>query len=213
MFVSIAPNVSRMKLGLLRARACFAACSAAALLVWAAPATAQEESTIHNPGDHPSYVFEAEPHAAVGLSTRFDGVGLGGRLSIPVMPSGFVPSINDSVAIGVGLDWVHRDDCFGFGGCGGADAFWVPAVAQWNFFFTSHWSAFGELGLALGHTTYADMCTSRDQLGNMVVVDCSGTDTYLDPAFFVGGRYRVSDQFAVTMRVGYPYLSLGGSFM
>lgn len=185
----------------------------AMLLSWGGSAQAQEQSTVQSPGQHPIYPIEIEPHLAVGLSSRFDGVGIGGRFSIPVVKNGFIPSINNNVALGFGLDWAHREGCFGYADCRGADAFWIPAVMQWNFFLSPHWSAFVEPGLALGHTIYNDVCAVRDPVGNLVYTECGNGSTYLDPAFFVGARYHVSDRVALTIRVGYPYLSIGGSLM
>ncbi len=189
------------------------ALAAVTLAAWPSPAAGQEQSTVKNPGDHPAYPVEIEPHLAVGLASRFDGVGVGGRFSIPVLRNGFIPSINNNVAVGFGVDWAHRDGCFGYADCRSADAFWFPGVMQWNFFLSEHWSTFVEPGLAVGYTTYSDVCAMRDVVGNIVYTGCGTSSAYLDPAFFVGGRYRATDRFALTMRVGYPYLAIGGSFM
>ncbi len=64
------------------------------------------------------------------------------------MDPGFIPSINNSVGIGVGLDWLNGQDHCNPGGCYGYDRLVLPVVVQWNFWFTPHWSAFGEPGLA-----------------------------------------------------------------
>ena len=37
-------------------------------------------------------------------------------------------------------------------------------------------------------------------------------DTYGDFTFAAGGRYHFSDKVALTMRVGYPFVSVGISF-
>src|SRR4051812_3706379 len=75
-----------------------------------------EESIIRRPGDHPAYSVEIEPHLlAAFLLTHAgagDGYGLGGRFSIPLMKNGFISSINNSVAIGFGLDWAHYSGCY-----------------------------------------------------------------------------------------------------
>ncbi len=117
---------------------------AAALPVFAAFASseagAQEHSIIRNPGDHPRYVFEAEPHLIAGFAEPFDSngsVGLGFRGSFHIA-DGFVKSINDSVGVGVGFDF------------GGHGRVLVPVVLQWNFWLSRHWSVFGEPGIAFG---------------------------------------------------------------
>jgi hypothetical protein len=144
-------------------------------------AEADEHSIIKSPGDHPAYIFEAEPHLLIGYSGPFDsdgnfGVGFRGTVHIA---NGFVSSINDSVGVGFGLDFSTNGHVL------------VPVVMQWNFWLSTHWSVFGEPGLALG----------------------SGDRTVLWPAFYVGGRFHFTDRIALTMRLGYPDFSLGVSFL
>ena len=183
-------------------------------LITALPATAaaQEQSTIKNPGAHPDYIVEVEPHFALAYAPPFDGVGVGGRVNFPVLKNGFIPSINNNVAVGAGLDWVHGNGCYGFY-CRGADSFWVPVVMQWNFFLSPHWSVFAEPGVAIAHASRSALCAGRDAFGNPVYVDCGDSVTSPEPVLTVGGRFHVSDRFALTMRVGYPYITLGGSIM
>src|SRR5690606_3872287 len=84
----------------------------ATVLLW--PDAALAQSTIRQPGNRPQYRFEAEPHLLLGV---FDppgfgsgtGFGAGFRGSIEIVPDGFIGSINDSVAIGFGADWVHYE--------------------------------------------------------------------------------------------------------
>jgi hypothetical protein len=144
-------------------------------------AQADEHSIIRSPGDHPAYIFEAEPHLLVGYSGPFDdngNVGLGFRGTVHIA-NGFVPSINDSVGVGFGFDISTNGHVL------------VPVVMQWNFWLSTHWSVFGEPGLAIG----------------------SGDRTTLWPAFYAGGRLHFTDRIALTMRLGYPDFSLGVSFL
>src|SRR6478735_6250597 len=119
---------------------------------------------IKNPGDHPRYVFEAEPHVVLGFIeppgyASGTGFGLGFRGSIPVVRNGFIPSINNSIAIGFGMDFAHygRGDYCVNGGPQPCDRrridsfneFYFPVVMQWNFFLSRNWSVFGEPGIAL----------------------------------------------------------------
>src|SRR5580704_5737083 len=78
-----------------------------------APSAARADDTIKTPGDHPEYKVEIEPHVLLGWDSLFpgDSYGLGERFSIPLVDRGFVPSINDTVAITFGADLLH------FGGC------------------------------------------------------------------------------------------------
>jgi hypothetical protein len=148
-----------------------------------AVARADEQSIIKNFGDHPSYIFEAEPHLVVGFAGPFENAGFigpGFRGTFHIA-DGFVHSINDSVGIGVGFD-------FGFGN--GTTVF-VPVVLQWNFWLTTHISVFGEPGVAFGS---------------------GGPNSGAYPAFFAGMRYHFTERIALTVRLGYPDVTVGCSF-
>src|SRR4051812_49362509 len=85
-----------------------AALSLLAVSFWQTDARA-DTLVIKNPGDHPRYAFEAEPHLVLGFIdppgyANGTGFGVGFRGSIPLVRNGFVPSINNSVAIGFGID-------------------------------------------------------------------------------------------------------------
>jgi hypothetical protein len=148
-----------------------------------AVARADEHSIIKDFGDHPSYIFEAEPHVILGYAGPFENagsVGLGFRGSFHIA-DGFVHSINDSVGIGVGFD-------FGFGNGG---TVFVPVVLQWNFWLTTHISVFGEPGIAFGS---------------------GGPNNGVFPAFYAGGRFHFTERIALTVRLGYPDVAVGVSF-
>jgi hypothetical protein len=123
------------------------------------------------------------------------GFGAGGRFSIPIVENGFIPSLNNSVAITFGVDALY------FGSCGGPCSAWFldfPVALQWNFFVAQHWSVFGEPGLVVGHGFLSGAYPFPE--------------TWVYPAFFAGGRYHLSDTVSLTMRVGYPTSSFGVSF-
>jgi len=170
--------------------------------------------TIKNPGDHPRYSFEAEPHVLLGVidppgRANGTGFGLGFRGSIPLVHNGFIPSINNSVAIGFGIDFARYgrgDYCRGFGGDGNCNdyrrqdsfnEFWFPVVLQWNFFLSRNWSVFGEPGIAINYHSW----------------DAPEDFAFQPFIFFAGGRYHFNDSIALTMRIGYPAFSVGCSFM
>jgi hypothetical protein len=159
-----------------------AACSAAVALA-SGRARADEHSTINRYGDHPSYVFEAEPHGLIGFGYPFDysnNIGIGFRGTFH-LTNGFVSSINDSIGIGVGFDFAPGNGGF----------FIVPVVLQWNFWLSTHWSVFGEPGLAF----------------------TNGPLSAVLPAFYAGGRFHFTERIALTLRVGYPDVSVGVSFL
>jgi hypothetical protein len=89
-------------------------------------------STIKQPGAHPDYVFEAEPHLLVAPFDDFRP-GVGFRGTFEIVHNGFISRINNSVGIGVGADWTK-------------DHFRLPVVMQWNFWLSRNWSVFGEPG-------------------------------------------------------------------
>jgi hypothetical protein len=190
------------------------------LLLSPLPARA-EESTIKHPGDHPHYSVELEPHVLFAWDNNFyagSGFGLGGRVTIPVTHEGFIKSINNSVGIGFGLDWVHYGDCYYYYGpvnvgCG-ADFFEIPIVMQWNFYLSRHWSVFGEPGLYIYHGNFDVGGYCGGVVGPRGVVyyaNCPST-TSVEPAFWAGGRYHINDSVSLTMRIGYPTFTFGVSF-
>lgn len=170
----------------MKAAACL--CSVALAAAWMAAARpARAESTIRQPGTHPSYVFEAEPHFFFGLPppghAAGQGFGPGFRGTVTLLQNGFVKSIDDSVGLGFGADWIAFTNK--------KTSIWVPIVLQWNFWLTERISVFGEpgFGFYLGNTTG-------------IRPDVSG-----------GARFAITRSIAVTARAGYPAFSLGVSFL
>lgn len=176
--------------------------------VWAGPTAAQ----IKQPGAHPRYTLELEPHLLVQHNDDWiaddEGIGPGIRLSIPIVPDGPIPTINNSLAIGFGLDWAfynqcrhsREEDC-------DANMLWFPVVAQWNFFFTPVVSVFGEVGGSIVHR-------SADWEGGCLAGDCDETDLDLfRPVFFGGGRFLFSRTVGLVVRLGTPYVSVGATFL
>lgn len=175
----------------------------AGALVWSVEA--QGAGKITQPNDHPEYSFEAEPHLVLGWldppgEVDGDGYGLGFRGTFELVDPGFVKGINNTVGLGIGLDWVsydhercHRRD--GRDVCEDDDEayVWIPIVMQWNFYLHDAWSVFGEPGGAIR-------------------LDGPGDD-YIDPfILYLGGRWHFADSMTLTMRAGYPAFSVGVSF-
>jgi hypothetical protein len=163
----------------------------AILVLFSQDASAQ--NLIERPGAHTRYVVELEPHLMTE-SRIWGAFGAGGRATFEVLHQGFIPTINNSVGVGVGLDFGYVDGCYvgKRGQCYRNDFdFVLPVVMQWNFWFSPHWSAFAEPGLAIGNRAF----------GNMV-----------EPVLAIGGRYQILPYFALTLRLGYPITSFGVSF-
>jgi hypothetical protein len=192
----------------------FLAAATLGLVTLAPPRDARADDTIKHPGDHPKYSVEVEPHLLFGWDNGFygsNGFGAGARVSIPIVENGFVPTINNSVAISFGGDLVHYSARCGVGNkfdgydCS-ANYLVLPVALQWNFFVAQKWSVFGEPGLYIYHGFF-DAC----DVGGVACY--SPTATGIRPAFYAGGRYHFNEHIALTMRIGYPTFSVGVSFM
>ncbi len=165
-----------------------------------------DQSVIKRPGAHPDYVFEAEPHLVLGVidgpGDSDEGFGPGFRGTIEIVDNGFISSINNTVGIGFGLDWLfYGDHCHGGGrnrnrDCHDHDRIILPVVMQWNFWLSRNWSVFGEPGFALN---IRDRHDDDDFDFNPIV-------------FYAGGRFHFNDAISLTMRIGHPTFSVGASF-
>ncbi len=186
---------------------------------------ARAQSTIRNPGTHPNYAVELEPHALLGPfdppgATIGTGLGAGLRATIPIVKNGFIETINNSVGISFGFDWLHYSSghdvavgpcaryiigpnntliCAQVAGPYGGPANYVyfPVALQWNFWLHEKFSAFGEPGFVVYYRKAQYEPNSNVGLA---------------PLFDVGGRWHFSDVAALTFRFGYPAFSLGVSF-
>lgn len=196
-----------------------------ALAIVASSRPLRADDTIKRPGDHPQYAVEIEPHLLWGWThynyAPVDGFGAGVRFSIPIVENGFVSTINNSVAISFGLDWLHYSgsNCYYYNGdprfrngpcyyVGNANYLFFPVAMQWNFFVASRFSVFGEPGLAIYHGffDYCENVPPGAPCGNP-------SQTGIDFAFYVGGRFHVNQDIALVLRIGYPTFSFGVSFM
>jgi len=162
---------------------------------------ARADSVIKQPSRHPVYRAELEPHINIlpwhrnyggGRYSGFGDFEFGGgfRASIELADPAFIPKLNNTVAITFGIDFTNNN-CRGY--CRSDFSFWSPVALQWNFFLTDKWSVFGEAGFML--RSYGFL-----------------SETHGDFTLAAGGRYHFNDKVALTMRVGYPFVSVGLSF-
>lgn len=180
---------------------------AAGTLVALAAPSAQAATIIRNPRQHPDYAVELEPKLDIGFFHYRDygyyyrgryydysylEIGPGFRATIPIMDPGFVRSINDSVGITFGVDTTFCGDY-----CYAAARFRFPVGVQWNFWITRAFAAFAEAGFSL------ELDPGRN-----------GYRTVIYPDFFLSGGLRVlfTDKVGLTVRIGYPFVSVGVSF-
>lgn len=189
-----------------------------------ATAEARAEGTIKNPGDHPKYSVELEPHGLLDWDNYWwggTGFGLGMHAVIPFLDNGPISTINNNMGIGFGLNWAHfSDNACGFavgprgqfiaGECDvSANSIKIPVFVQWNFFFTRVVTVFGEAGFGIYH----DWTSYSPAAGCPVGASCTASDTGAFPYFEGGGRFLFGDTIGLTVRIGYPYLTLGASFL
>ena len=169
-----------------------------ALLLLAPSAEAQ--LIIKNPKDHSPYIAELEPHLDLlpwgrtyGTS-RFGGykgtsaVDLGGgfRATIKIVDP-VIPKLNNSIGITFGLDATNCNFC------SKSWSLWTPVGVNWSFYLTREWSVFADMGFILRSNGFY-------------------TEAYPDFFAMVGGRWHFSEKAALTLRLGYPFVSVGVSF-
>jgi hypothetical protein len=159
---------------------------ALALPTLSARTASADQSVIKRPGQHPDYTFEAEPHLFFGFdppgSAAGKGFGPGFRGTIELVDNGFIKTINNTVGLGFGADWIALG--------GDKTSIWIPIVMQWNFWLSQNWSVFGEPG------------------GGFYLGNAKGARA----AAYAGARFHFAEKLALTLRVGYPAVSIGLSF-
>lgn len=156
---------------------------------------ASAQNLIEKPKAHSDYDLELEGHLAF-LFRRNVAPGLGVRANWELVDPGFIKGLNNTVAIGAGLDLGFNTWCEGVGEeaeCSDGDLdFVIPLNLQWNFWFTPEWSAFFEPGVFIGRPRYGAV---------------------FGPNASVGGRYQIGRSFLLTLRIGYPTMTFGASFL
>jgi hypothetical protein len=177
---------------------------------------------IKQPGLHPRYDFEFEPHLVLAFDDPFayhsdTGIGLGARFDVPLMHQGPISTINNNMALGFGLDFVHYQDCDGESWTGTRDyvydcsgnGLFIPFVLQWNFYITDLITVFGEPGIGIRYSWLpVDAAWAGNPRG-------SNTDSDLDalPVLETGAKFMFGKTAGLTVRLGYPHFTVGGSFL
>jgi hypothetical protein len=100
------------------------------------------------------------------------------------MSNGFVETINNNVALGLGVDWAYYGPH--------SNVLWFPVVMQWNFFVTDVVTVFGEPGGAI-----------------RAVSGTNNNDIRIDGVLQLGAKFMFSRYVGLTLRAGYPYFSAG----
>ena len=204
--------------------------SVACLFLLALCATAEAAGIIKEPGKHPHYSVELEPHFVLTWNWlphhSQDGIGVGIRASISLFHNGPIGTINNNMAIAFGLDWAHSSAYCGPPGrpppgyppnyyyyydynCS-ANSYWLPVALQWNFFLTDIVSVFGEPGLAIVHDRWSQLAPCPP---GGAFCEYGHSDTTVLPVLWGGARFLFSDTLGVTVRLGVPSISAGLSIL
>jgi hypothetical protein len=196
-------------------------------VVWLTCERSSAAGIVRQPGDHPHYSVELEPHLVWTWGwlpyLAHDGVGVGLRASIPLFHNGPIDTINNNMAISFGFDWAHSGAyCgpygrpppgyppgyvyyYGYDNCT-ANGYWFPVALQWNFFLTPVVSVFGEAGVALVHERWNQWVACPAGAGPC---EYGFSNTDVHPVFWGGARFLFSDTLGVTVRLGAPSVSAG----
>jgi hypothetical protein len=154
----------------------------------------------------PDSIKDSSPHLRPQMISVFTGfqfghfagfgfpMMLGGRYYIPIVPDGFLPSVNDEFALEFGLDLnftflsdIYADSVlFGFG---------VPAEAVWDFHFSPKFDAYGKVGFVFGSAF-------NSGYGGF----------WWDFRTHVGIRLKLNDVMYFRAEVGYPTIMAGLGF-
>jgi hypothetical protein len=158
------------------------------LLFGAAPSPAQEDA---------SRGRRIDVHANLSWF-----LGAGARAELPIVPQGFVPRLDDELALAPGVEvfalyWRHYPDLFyEHDGDVHHDVSFAAAplvAAQWNLYLHPRWSVFPEVGVALVLERYGLV--------------------FPETVLAVGGRFHFNRMTALFGRVGWPFgLQLGVTF-
>jgi len=182
---------------------------AALALIVAQPTAAQETTSVAPASAEEGGIKDSSPKSRPQMVSAFTGIHyghfagygfplqIGGRYYIPIVPDGFIPSLNDEFGLEFGLDftftflsnaWSYRDDSvlLGFG---------VPADAMWDFHFSPRFDAYAKLGFVFG---------------TVFLENYGGFWWTIRSA--VGLRLKLTDMLYFRAEVGYPSIMAGLGF-
>lgn len=127
------------------------------------------------------------------------GFGVGGRYALPIAKDGFIPTLNDSLELELGLDaWYASWGALGFSyGYVGLAA--PVAEAAWTFHITSQFDAYAKLGAGLRFNFWVDSYASG-----------STVNFYLISS--VGINYKFTEKTMLRAELGYTGLRAGLGF-
>jgi hypothetical protein len=171
----------------------------------AAPSATAAEMIIKDSSDHTS---DRPVKLDITGSLGFIGhpeVGVAGWVSLPIVPNGFIPPINDSFYLEFGVATGYAWDNYAVG----CDYNWVNlaplAGVRWNFHLTEAWTVFAKAKLGVAYHF-----ASFDCGGSYSGTDLSGLHVASDGG--VGAYWNFSPGMGMRFDLGYQGASVGLSF-
>ena len=178
-----------------------ALCGAAWAAQAAAPSAAHAQRVDINTPHQGGRPLQLDLHG--GFTWWGVGAATGVRIGIPLMPNGFIDSINNAVYLNFGADfyWMRWRRCGGGRDCWDYSAgLGLPVTLHWEFYFNDQWSAFVELGFQV---------FIHPRFWNDNAFDVVGEHWFVGQ---IGGSFHVNEWFLLTLRVGTPYVAFGVTF-
>jgi len=183
--------------------------------------TAGAESIIKQPGNHPHYSWELEPHMALDWDGHHElnsGFGPGVHVAIPIMHQGPITTINNNMAIKFGMDLTFHDCNRGYWGnwnnyqydCS-ATSILLPVALQWNFYLTDIITVYGEPGIAIRHYWSSQEFPGGNCPGG--ICTWHNSETYALPYFGMGAKFMFGRSAGLNVRLGYPHATIGASIL
>jgi hypothetical protein len=125
------------------------------------------------------------------------GGAIGGRLSFALNDRGIIRNVPDRLALSIGVDAYYTKYGPRYGGAIG-----VPIVLHWGLYLTRIFSIYVEAGVNVWF---------HEAFGEEPPTFVAFFPSWLMGAF--GMKFHFTDRFALNLRLGAPYSSLGLSFM
>jgi hypothetical protein len=138
----------------------------------------------------------------VGLLGFYGDVrfGVGGWYSIPLVPNGFIPALNESFHLEAGAVFEYSYGSY-FGGCDYTYAAIIPmGGVRWDFYIVKEWTVFAKAKAGVSFE-FADN-------------ECSGFKNKHGGAFFqtdlgAGAYWNFAKDMALRLEWGYPWVNVG----
>lgn len=154
----------------------------AVLLLWSAPAAAQDE--VEGAGRAGQDSLRLDLHLDLGWYGAF---GAGARLDVTIVPEGLLDGVEDDLAISPGLEVLFFYSQYYGDGVG----IWPLLAFQWNFYLSDAWAIFPELGIIF---FFAQESRYYERYWSSFIAPFGG----------FGARWTFNGKNALLMRISWP---------